>query len=104
MVSEDSDRFAKIVTPALEHTDFCIINEIEASRTTGIEITRDGGVDVDAMEAAARELLNRGVRRLAVIHTPELSLGVSSDGEVCRRPTHDLPDDFDPPSLLGGGT
>ena len=30
VVSEDSDRFARIVTPALAHVDYLVINEIEA--------------------------------------------------------------------------
>ena len=30
VVSEDSDRFAKVVNPALKHVDYCILNEIEA--------------------------------------------------------------------------
>src|SRR6266850_2072282 len=33
VVSEDSDRFAKIVNPALQHVDYCILNEIEAAKT-----------------------------------------------------------------------
>ena len=37
VVSEDSDRFARIVNPALKHVDYCILNEIEAGKTTGIQ-------------------------------------------------------------------
>src|SRR5262249_54053325 len=32
VVSEDSDRFSKIVVPALRHVDYCILNEIEAGK------------------------------------------------------------------------
>ena len=38
VVSEMSDRFTKIVPPALKYTDYCIINEIEAQCTTGISL------------------------------------------------------------------
>ncbi len=34
-VSEDSDRFAKVVLPALKHVDLCVMNEFEAERVTG---------------------------------------------------------------------
>src|SRR5437667_6667427 len=37
VVSEDSDRFARIVCPALKHVDYCILNEIEAGKTTGFK-------------------------------------------------------------------
>lgn len=94
VVSEDSDRFARIVVPALRHTDYCIINEIEAGRTTGIEIRRREELDARAMESAARALLDFGVQRAVVIHAPELSLGVSTSGESHLQPAHDLPPDF----------
>ena len=42
VVSEDSDRFAKIVAPALKHVDYCILNEIEAGKTTGFKIRASG--------------------------------------------------------------
>jgi len=43
VVSEDSDRFARIVNPALKHVDYCILNEIEAGKTTGFKIREPGG-------------------------------------------------------------
>ena len=43
VVSEDSDRFPKIVRPALKHVDYCILNEIEASKTTGFSIRQSDG-------------------------------------------------------------
>jgi sugar/nucleoside kinase (ribokinase family) len=38
VVSEDSDRFPQIVKPALKYTDYAILNEFEAGKTTGHEI------------------------------------------------------------------
>src|SRR5437867_10119043 len=43
VVSEDSDRFTQIVTPALKHVDYCILNEIEAGKTTGFKIRQPDG-------------------------------------------------------------
>src|SRR5476651_309254 len=45
VVSEDSDRFAAIVRPALAHTDYAILNEFEAERTTGCRIRTERGID-----------------------------------------------------------
>ena len=94
VVSEDSDRFPRIVNPALPHADYCIINEFEAGRTTGREICPGGRVDRKEMEAAARDLLSRGVKRLVVIHTPQGSFGISAGGESCWQPAHSLPKGF----------
>ena len=72
VVSEDSDRFARIVMPALKHVDYCILNEIEAGKTTGFKIrTADGRLDTVTLRHAAGALLQQGVRELVVIHFPE---------------------------------
>src|SRR5215471_16862204 len=63
VVSEDSDRFAKIVCPALEHVDYCILNEIEAGKTAGFKIRLPNGhLDTVALRHAAGALLQQGVR------------------------------------------
>jgi len=53
VVSEDSDRFAKIVNPALQQVDYCILNEIEAGKTTGFKIRlASGAFDPSALRHA----------------------------------------------------
>src|SRR5262249_102302 len=72
VVSEDSERFPKIVNPALKHVDYCILNEIEAGKTTGFTIRQpQGALDTVAVRHAAGALLQQGVRELVVIHFPE---------------------------------
>ena len=36
IVSEQSERFARVVRPALRYCDYCIVNEIEGSLATGV--------------------------------------------------------------------
>jgi len=75
VVSEASERFQQIVVPSLQYVDHCIINEIEASRTTGVEIRKqDQAIDEKALAEAAERLLELGVKKTAVIHFPEGSL------------------------------
>ena len=38
VVTEAGERFQRIVAPALKYTDYCVINEIEAQATTGVEL------------------------------------------------------------------
>lgn len=94
VVSESSDRFARVVTPALPHTDYLIVNEIEAGRTTRRELRPDGRLDRREAEAAAADLLERGVRRRVVIHAPEGALGVERDGSSTWSASLDLPEGF----------
>src|SRR5262249_44508957 len=82
VVSEDSDRFAKIVNPALKHVDYCILNEIEAGKTTGFKIRLpDGRLDTVALRHSAGTLLQQGVRELVVIHFPEGAFARTRKGD-----------------------
>ncbi len=92
VVSEDSDRFARVVNPALRHVDYCILNEIEAGKTTGFRIRQaDGKLDTVALRHAAGALLQRGVRELVVIHFPEGAFARTRTGEDFWQPSLRLP-------------
>jgi sugar/nucleoside kinase (ribokinase family) len=82
VVSEDSDRFARIVLPALRHADYCILNEIEAGKTTGFKIREvDGALNTISLRHAAGALLQSGVRELVVVHFPEGCFARTRKGE-----------------------
>jgi sugar/nucleoside kinase (ribokinase family) len=92
VVSEDSDRFAKIVNPALRHVDYCILNEIEAGKTTGFKIRPPGGeLDTVALRHAAGALLQQGVRELVVVHFPEGAFARTRKGDDFWQPSLKLP-------------
>jgi sugar/nucleoside kinase (ribokinase family) len=93
VVSEDSDRFTRIVTPALKFVDYCILNEIEAGKTTGFKIRQpDGTLDTVALRHAAGSLLQQGVRELVVIHFPEGGFARTRKGEDVWQPSLRVPD------------
>jgi sugar/nucleoside kinase (ribokinase family) len=91
VVSEDSDRFAGLVRPALRFSDYCVLNEFEAERTTGIEIASEGRIDIRAARKAAHELLATGVREWVVIHFPAGAIAVSSAGQELTQPSINMP-------------
>lgn len=92
VVSEDGDRFARLVTPALKHVDYCIVNEIEAGKTTGFKIRQpDGRLDTVALRHAAGAILQLGVRELVVIHFPEGGFARTRKGEDHWQPSVNLP-------------
>ena len=82
VVSEDSRRFAQIVLPALSYVDYCIINEFELERTTGLEVRTEKGIDFRALRAGAEKLLGAGVSEWVVIHFPEGGAAVGRDGKL----------------------
>lgn len=89
VVSEQSDRFAEVVPPALRYTDYCVMNEFEASRTTGIELHAgaDGAIAERSLRAAADTLMEMGVSTWTVVHWPGGAAGLSREGEWVLRPS-----------------
>lgn len=95
VVSEDSDRFAKIVCPALKHVDYCVLNEIEAGKTTGFKVRQaHGKLDTVALRHAAGALLQHGVRELIVIHFPEGAFARTRMGEDAWQSSLKLPANY----------
>jgi len=92
VVSEDSDRFARVVSPALKYVDYCILNEIEAGKTTGFKIREaDGRINTISLRHAAGALLQGGVRELVVIHFLEGGFIRTRKGEDFWQPSLNLP-------------
>ena len=75
VVSEDSDRFQRIVSPVLKYTDYLIINEIEAGRTVGISPrSPDGTLIYESLPIICEKLLDLGVSSCVIIHCPETGI------------------------------
>lgn len=80
-VSENSDRFRRIVTPVLPMVDVLFANDFEAEKLTAIRLHGDDGFDAQAIERAARMLLEAGVREWVVIHLPDAVHASGAGGE-----------------------
>lgn len=92
VVSEEGARFTKLVPPALQYTDYCFLNEIEAERTTGIPLRSGKTLLTKNFSPCLQALARMGVARWAIIHTPEISYGldVASNSYWCE-PSFKLP-------------
>jgi sugar/nucleoside kinase (ribokinase family) len=92
VVSEESDRFNRIVVPALRHVDYCILNEIEAGKTAGFKIRQaNGQLDTVALRHAAGAMLQCGVREVVVIHFPEGGFARTRKGDDYWQSSLNLP-------------
>ena len=95
VVSEASQRFERIVKPALKYTDYCVINEFEASRTTGVPLRDDDDrLLTENMPKALERMKALGVSTWAVIHCPEGGFGLDEHGRYIALPSLKLPDGF----------
>lgn len=83
VVSESSDRFAKVVAPSLPFLDYLFINEYEAEKVTGIALVYgDGAVSRENSQAAAQKLLDGGVRKAVLLHFADGALGLTKEGQA----------------------
>ena len=94
VVSEDSDRFPKIVLPALKHVDVCVMNEFEAGRVTGRRIREGEALDRAELRVALQALLDAGVRERVVVHFPEGGCALGRDGVWHEHGSVRLPADY----------
>lgn len=84
IVSEQSERFARVVRPALKYCDYCIVNEIEGSLATG--------VPSDDLAGICKGLFDLGVRERAVVHCPQVGVALDRSGAFARVPSLKLPE------------
>jgi len=95
VVSESGDRFQKLVPPAMRYTDYCIINETEAQRITGIVLRgEDGVLNARNVPEALRRLMTFGVSTWAVIHCPEGAWGIDQSGRTVEVESLKLPEGY----------
>ena len=108
VVSEDSDRFPRIVLPALKYVDVCIMNEFEAGRVTGRRVRlapspgepcapeqhQQTALDRVELRAAMQQLLDAGVRERVVVHFPEVGCALGRDGDWYEHGSVQLPADY----------
>ncbi len=91
-VSLETDRFAQVCIPALKYTTYCVINEIEAQRITGIALRDENDrLLEDGIMPALEKLIDHGAAKWAVIHTAEASFGMDAQKKLYREQGVKLP-------------
>ena len=95
VVSETGNRFQKLVSPALQYTDYCIINEVEAEATTGIPLRDpEGKLIRENFPKALHAMKALGVSTWAVIHCPEVGAGLDETNNYVEIRSLKLPDGY----------
>lgn len=93
IVSTENPQFQTIAEAALPHTDYLVINEVEAGKVAGIHL-KTVPVDVDAVCEAARVLLAKGVNKQVVIHYEAGAVVADKSGAITVQPSLQLPPGF----------
>ena len=90
-VSEDSERFRAVIRPVLPSVDILFANDFEAEKTTRIPLRRGDSIEPMAVEQAARQLVQAGVRSWVVIHFPEAVYACDPRGRGLWQPSLSVP-------------
>ena len=92
VVSESSDRFTKIVTPALKYCTYLIINEVEAELITNVKIRMDDNtVSEEGIKNACKVFFEKGVGEVICIHFPEGGYYVEKNGNCTFMSSVNIP-------------
>ena len=91
VVSAEGERFAQVIRPALRYCDHIVINEIEASRITGIPVREGETLLKENFRPLCEALMQAGVRKLAAVHCPELGCALDAHGNFSMVPSLRLP-------------
>jgi sugar/nucleoside kinase (ribokinase family) len=91
LVSEDSGRFHQIVPAALKYTNYCIINDFEAEKLSGLPLRSGSAIQTQNLRRIGQALFAQGVNDLVVVHFPEGAYLLGSDGTEIVQPSLELP-------------
>lgn len=95
VVSNAAADYKGIVGAALPHTDYFIVNEIEAGETVGIPARDEKGQIIpENIREILKKLMELGVRELACIHLPEGAFAMDSKRDFFYRKSLNLPDGY----------
>jgi sugar/nucleoside kinase (ribokinase family) len=95
VVSDSEALFKAIVPPALKYTDYCIINETEAERTTGIALRDNKGILEENIDIALAAIKAMGVSKWIVIHAAEGGYGLDcATDEIAKLKSLSLPEGY----------
>ncbi len=93
LVSVDIGNYSEIILPSLKYIDYLIINEIEAAKCSNIKTRSNSQLSHTGLSEAASFLLEQGVNKLVVIHSPEGGFAKFKNGEPIFVPSKKLSSD-----------
>jgi len=96
LVSEDSDRFSKIVPTSLPYVDYLFLNEYEASRLAAVDLMHldDQQLMEDRCKKACKTIFDMGVQEWIIIHFPDGAWAAHRHGKQLFQPSLALPSDY----------
>lgn len=95
VVSEEGDRFAEKVIPALKYCNYATMNEIESGMVTGLPArNEDGSLNIANIRRTMEKFFEYGVRDKVIVHCAEAGFIMSRDESFLAVPSLKLPSGY----------
>lgn len=92
VVSEEGERFAEIIIPALKYCNYVIMNEIECCKVTGLSPRdKNDRPDIENIKTTMKKFISYGVKDKVIIHFKEGGICLDSSGKFTVVPSLELP-------------
>ena len=94
-ITDSTGRHRTLMPAAMKYADVMCVNEHEAGAAFDMQLRlEDGTIDIDGMEKALRKFRENGVAKWAVIHAPEIAVGIDESDNIVFVPGAKLPEGF----------
>ncbi|MBE5761285.1 MAG: carbohydrate kinase family protein [Clostridiales bacterium] len=95
VVSGEGGLFRQKVLPALKYCDYAIMNEIEGCAVSGLDARdKDGKLIIENIRTTLELFVKTGVKRMAVLHSPEAGFCMNDRMEFYMAPSFKLSKDY----------
>lgn len=91
LVSESRDRFKSIVGPSLPFIDYLFLNEYEAGKLTGIDLT-SGPIDLKTCQKALEKIISGGILKWVILHFPQGVIARNRQGDLLSQGSLQMPE------------
>jgi sugar/nucleoside kinase (ribokinase family) len=90
LVSEQRDRFKKVIIPSLPYIDILFLNEYEAGKLSGINIDTEN-LDLSKVKEAVEKLIHYGVNKWVILHFPQGCVAGNRSGDFIMQGSVKMP-------------
>ncbi len=95
LVSENSNRFIKIIPSSLPFVNYLFLNEYEAEKITGVQCLCDNGLsDISRLQKAAKVLLDMGVQDYVFLHYPSGAIAIDKNKTITIQKSLRIPSEL----------
>ena len=93
--SSDTDKYERVIIPALKYANYVIFNELECCNIWKIQpYTSDDRLNIDNICLAMQKTMAAGVKEKVIVHAKDGGFCLDKDGTFTKVGSYDIPPDM----------